>query len=623
MRARAHESVPLAPLFATAVVSLFALEVYRLFFSGLVFGIGGDSPIVLGVIGLAIAGLALINVVLVGSVSRARILILVGALIVFRLLAQYVRAPMALFAVGAAAVVVVGLLVPTIALVHGGSVVGAGLVLGGALDIAIMAGRHTLDLTRSSTFAAGLLVVALAAIAIGGFVGEDRFALPPRSGTSTAAGAVFAIGPWMAVHLTVTGNLGFIGAVSGLGLAASTAVAGLAVVVALAWVTPRQAAPPPVIAAGVVVAGLWLLGSTTGPAAGFLVAVIGVAAGAAITTGFEREATAPRDRAAWAGGAGMMAGFAATAIAYAPFAGFPLPRSMVLVLVGLPVLAGAIACLPARPIGSARTAVPAVVSAAVLIGPIIFAVLNQPTQVVQLREDPFILSYNINHGFSAEGELALESMARVIESSEPDIVALQEVPRGWVATGGVDVVAWLQQRLGIPVLFSAGADAQWGVALATSLPTDAPMATPLGPEYEDEIGRVALDVPITVRPGFELRAIVMQLHQDVENDEVRQEQMDDLLVAWGGFAGTAVIGDFAAAPLDDINMQLFEAGLVEAGRYMDTSSATWPADDPTVAADQIWVTADLAITVARVVPLEASDHRAVLARVSNAVIPPE
>ena len=165
----------------------------------------------------------------------------------------------------------------------------------------------------------------------------------------------------------------------------------------------------------------------------------------------------------------------------------------------------------------------------------------------QVAGDPFIMTYNLNHGFSEDGRLALESMARIVESATPDIVALQEVSRGWVATGGVDMVAWLEHRLGIPIIFAPTADPQWGIAIATGLQTSVPAVVSLG-AAEHGLARAALDVSVQVSAEFELRVIVAQLDQVEADVEPRGGQVRALLNVWGGSANTVVMGDFGSAP---------------------------------------------------------------------------
>ena len=51
-----------------------------------------------------------------------------------------------------------------------------------------------------------------------------------------------------------------------------------------------------------------------------------------------------------------------------------------------------------------------------------------------------VMTYNLHQGFDVNGRHGLEEMAKVIEAEDPDIVALEEVSRGWVANGSVDML---------------------------------------------------------------------------------------------------------------------------------------------------------------------------------------
>lgn len=43
-----------------------------------------------------------------------------------------------------------------------------------------------------------------------------------------------------------------------------------------------------------------------------------------------------------------------------------------------------------------------------------------------------MMTYDLHNGFNTRGALDLEALARTIETQKPDVVALQEVARGWV-----------------------------------------------------------------------------------------------------------------------------------------------------------------------------------------------
>ena len=420
MRSRSTGPTALLPMFAVAIVTLFTIEQLRLFVSGLAFGLRearGIPAEVVGLVGFAIMALTLVAVVFVTSVNRTLVTQLVVAIVVIRLLGQVVADPLLLIAISAAGVVTAGLGYPGLALVYGGRVLGVGLVMGGAFDVAVMAGRHTLDLPRSTSTSAFFIVFGLGVAAVGSLAWERQVGGFSRYGPAVPAAAAFAVGPWLAVHLTVTGNLGFVGSVTGSELPMAAAISAVGSMVALAWAAPGRSAPQPAIAGAMLLVVLLLLAGADAGWAGFLVFVGSVAAGGTVTGAFERETTAPPVRVGWGGGGGMVAGFFGLIVIYLPFAGIGAFSSAgLLPLLGVPLFIAGLACIPHQSTAAGRWVAPALVAAALLIVPVGIRLTEGST--------------------GAEDQVALESMARIVESATPDIVALQEVSRGWVATGG-------------------------------------------------------------------------------------------------------------------------------------------------------------------------------------------
>ncbi|MDA2935617.1 endonuclease/exonuclease/phosphatase family protein [Patescibacteria group bacterium AH-259-L05] len=87
---------------------------------------------------------------------------------------------------------------------------------------------------------------------------------------------------------------------------------------------------------------------------------------------------------------------------------------------------------------------------------------------IQLR----VLSYNIHHGEGTDGVIDLERIAEIINATNPDIVALQEVDRGMSRTNGVDQPAELARLTGLTAIFEPNAyyDGEYGSAVLTRLP---------------------------------------------------------------------------------------------------------------------------------------------------------
>ncbi len=313
-----------------------------------------------------------------------------------------------------------------------------------------------------------------------------------------------------------------------------------------------------------------------------------------------------------------MVGFLSVAAFYLPLTGVgPETTGPMVVLMGLPILGAGIATLAHRAVPTHPWPAPAAIGVVILAAALVVVLTDDPpNRLDQLSGDPFVMTYNLHHGHDGTGRLALESMARVIEDAAPDIVALQEVSRGWVATGGIDMVAWLEHRLRIPIEFAPTADRQWGVAVGTPLPVANPLVVPLG-IGEEAIARAALDVPVEVAPDREIRVIVAQLHQVQADVSIRQDQTRDLLTAWGGGDRTIVAGDFGAGPNDAVVQELMMAGLRDTGRRVEGSPATWPADQPVHQHDYVLISPDLGLSAVRVVPFVASNHLAVIVRVGD------
>jgi endonuclease/exonuclease/phosphatase family metal-dependent hydrolase len=93
-----------------------------------------------------------------------------------------------------------------------------------------------------------------------------------------------------------------------------------------------------------------------------------------------------------------------------------------------------------------------------------------------------LMDYNVHNGFDTNGHLGMEALAQVIETQQPDIVALQEISRGWVINGSVDMLSWLSQRLGLPYYaYTPSGDALVGQAVLSRYPIMLAEVHPLPP----------------------------------------------------------------------------------------------------------------------------------------------
>jgi endonuclease/exonuclease/phosphatase family metal-dependent hydrolase len=92
-----------------------------------------------------------------------------------------------------------------------------------------------------------------------------------------------------------------------------------------------------------------------------------------------------------------------------------------------------------------------------------------------------VITYNIHHGAGVDGVLDLERIAAAIESSDADVVGLQEVDNHWSERSDwVDQAAWLARRLrmhyryapnlDLPPLNPGEPNRQYGTAILSKYP---------------------------------------------------------------------------------------------------------------------------------------------------------
>ena len=106
-----------------------------------------------------------------------------------------------------------------------------------------------------------------------------------------------------------------------------------------------------------------------------------------------------------------------------------------------------------------------------LILPLVALTMWKDVEPIQGAGYPVrVMSYNLHQGFDVHGSHGLENIAKVIQAEDPDIIALQEVSRGWVVNGSVDMLVWLSQRLEMDYVWGPAADPVWGNAVLSRLP---------------------------------------------------------------------------------------------------------------------------------------------------------
>jgi len=231
-----------------------------------------------------------------------------------------------------------------------------------------------------------------------------------------------------------------------------------------------------------------------------------------------------------------------------------------------------------------------------------------------------VASYNIHRCIGADGRRDVERVARVIESLDADIIALQEVESRRASADGpmqIEVLAHLVGLTAVSGPTIERADGHFGNALLTRLPIRAVRKMDL--TFRSREPRGAIDVDFDVQ-GTHVRVIATHLgllprerrHQVQRILETTADQREGVIVLLGDINEWLVAG----RPLRWLHRRF---GQCRAKR-------TFPAWFPIFALDRIWVHPKDALvcfdakitTEARV----ASDHLPVRAEVSLAAVTP-
>lgn len=233
-----------------------------------------------------------------------------------------------------------------------------------------------------------------------------------------------------------------------------------------------------------------------------------------------------------------------------------------------------------------------------------------------------ILTFNIRHGEGIDDRLDLERTARVIEESQADVVALQEVDRHF---GGrsrfVDQSWWLGRRLGMTALY--GAD----LALP---PPD--VGRPLREYGNALLSRHPVEewdhVPLPAWPGLETRGVlratirigarplsVWTVHLSHENPELRVEQARAIgRMLPRSPAGMVLTGDLNDVP-DSPPLVELTRSLTDTWAQTHTDhGGTYDSLARAIRIDYILASSDIGVAAVEQIDVgDASDHVALVA----------
>ena len=257
---------------------------------------------------------------------------------------------------------------------------------------------------------------------------------------------------------------------------------------------------------------------------------------------------------------------------------------------------------------------PAPLSLLLLVVPLVWSLSWESPETAAGTGYPVrIMTYNLHNGFDTDGHLGMEAIAKVIEAEQPDVVGLQEVSRGWVVNGSLDMLTWLSQRLEMPYIFGPATGSLWGNAILSRYPILEWENVKLPPK-DLLLQRAYLWARLDLGDGQELRVVVTHLHHTREDFDIRAQQVQTLLDFWKDGEQTVIMGDFNARRDDSEAEMMRQAGLADPLDLAGIQPGyTVPPEAPRYRIDYVWLSPDLTATDAVIPRSLASDHLPVVA----------
>ena len=325
-------------------------------------------------------------------------------------------------------------------------------------------------------------------------------------------------------------------------------------------------------------------------------------------------------RTAASHGVGMVVLLGLVFAYYAPFdMDLPYDNPVVPPLAGVLLAVCALASLRSSPRDRPAVQVdwlPAQIALLLVAVPLVWALTWETPEAEAGEGFPVrIVNYNLHNGFDVDGHLGMEAIARVIEAEEPDVVGLQEVSRGWVVNGSLDMLTWLSQRLEMPHIYGPVTGLLWGNAMLSRYPILEWESVDLPPDGL-LFSRGYLWARLDLGDGQQLRVVTTHLHHIREDADVRAQQTQVLLDFWGGDDRTVIMGDFNARKDDPEAQMIRDAGLTDVVAIEGIEPGyTVPSEDPKYQIDYIWLSPDLTAIDVVIPASEASDHMPVVATI--------
>lgn len=554
--------------------------------------------------------------------ARASLVATLSALVGLRIVIQVIHPVPLWLSTAATVVTLLGLTLLLLAMQMGGGVLGGyqfvvGSITGLTIDAGLRSAYRSWDYSWQEGAVPLLLAALIGGVMIVALASQTRELTARLEGRAGGAVVGAVVGPFLFLHVLFLQSVAFVSSSGHVSLpaAATVVLAGDAVALGVAlWVRGRDSSVLTRLVAGAALVVLaYLLRQVSGAALlGVVVACDGVAAG------LFTMALAPRqgrvDGTVWRTSMALALGMLMFMLFLVLYqigyrVALPFPNSILAPLAALTIF------LAARKAPEPRVASHG--APLRLLAGVPLLLLLIPAGMVVTRSDPVVaagngssfrlVSYNAHLGLGPDGQLDLEEVARVILEQHPDVVALQEVVRGWPGAGGLDLAQWLSNRLRMRYVYAPAADDQFGNAILSALPIREAEGIFL-PKPTSAMRRSFLRTVIDLGGGHTVTVVDAHLEG---GEPALSVQVDSLLRALAGAPNTVVAGDLNMQP-ENPNRPQFEAAGLESAQDVAGQSQQSTAAVPKFKGDRVdWIfgTADLSFSSFQIGRHTTSDHR--------------
>ena len=257
----------------------------------------------------------------------------------------------------------------------------------------------------------------------------------------------------------------------------------------------------------------------------------------------------------------------------------------------------------------------ALVPLALLVIPLLLFVTRPAIQQSTVTNSFRLLDYNTHQALTFDGWLDPEGLAQFIETEKPDVIALQEISRGWLIAGSLDVAEWLSRRLQMPYVYAPGHDYQFGNMIMTRMPITEWSFTRL-PLRNVPLGRTLLQIQISLENGKTLTMINTHLSAYAAT-ESRIPQVQKVIQTWNRAPRTLIMGDMNARPGEEDIVLFLNAGLSSAQDVAgDPNTLTFTSGKPVERIDWIFGTSEISFSDFKITQTQVSDHFPLLVNVT-------